>query len=299
MSYKHPSKIYSYQIYSPMKANQATTQIADQLGRHASTITRELGRNEGLRGHRPKQACEWALSRSQCRRNAREIGPWVLRKAGFLLCLQWCPEQMASKLPVSHGTLGLHVYADKAHDAKPHKNQRCRTQKRKRFAGGQDCREQIPNRRLLSERPTQVEGYFHVGHWGGDTVIGANHKQAIETVMARKSGYTVIEKVANKTAGLVSAATVKRLQPLGSKVKTLTRDNGNGFFGHDKIDEALGSTSYFARHFISWKRGSNEDLNGLLRRFVSKKRAMAFIADEQIRVVENRLSMRTRKRWKF
>jgi IS30 family transposase len=258
MSYKHPS-----QIYSLMKANQTTTQIADQLGCHTSAITRELGRNEGLRGHRPKQACEWALSRTQRCRNAREVGSWVLRKADCLLCLQWCPEQMASKLPVSHGALGLHVYADKAHDAKPYKNQRCHTQKRKRFIGGQDRRGQTPNRRPLSERPAHVEGRVHVGHWRGDTVIGANHKKAIETVVARKSGYTVIEKVANKTAGLVSVATVKRLQPLGLKIKVLTGDSGNGFFGHDKIDKALGSTSYFARPFISWKRGSNEDLSGM------------------------------------
>lgn len=202
MNYKHLSQIERYQIYSLMKANQSITQIADQLGRHKSTISRELGRNEGRRGYRPKQACDLALSRSQGSRNAREVEPWVKREADVLLDLQWSPEQIAGKLPVSHETLYMHVYADKAKGGKLWKNLRCQKQKKKRYASGQDRRGQIPNRRPLSERPGYVEDRKHVGHWEGDTVIGANHKQAIVTMVERKSGYAVIAKVANKTADL-------------------------------------------------------------------------------------------------
>jgi IS30 family transposase len=299
MNYKHLSQIERYQIYSLMKANQSITQIADQLGRHKSTISRELGRNEGCRGYRPKQACELALNRSQGSRNAREVEPWVKREADVLLGLQWSPEQIAGKLPVSHETLYLHVYADKANGGKLWKNLRCQKQKRKRYAGGQDRRGQIPNRRPLSERPGHIEDRKQVGHWEGDTVIGANHKQAIVTVVERKSGYAVIAKVENKTADLVSAAIVNRLKPFGKKVKTLTFDNGKEFCGHGKIDEALGSTSYFARPFASWERGSNENFNGLLRQYVPKKRSMESITDEEIRMIENRLNNRPRKRLGF
>jgi IS30 family transposase len=299
MNYKHLSQIERYQIYSLMKANQTITQIADQLGRHKSTISRELGRNEGCRGYRPKQACELALNRSQGSRNAREVEPWVKREANVLLGLQWSPEQIAGKLPVSHETLYLHVYADKANGGKLWKNLRCQKQKRKRYAGGQDRRGQIPNRRPLSERPGHIEDRKQVGHWEGDTVIGANHKQAIVTVVERKSGYAVIAKVENKTADLVSAAIVNRLKPFGAKVKTLTFDNGKEFCGHGKIDEALGSTSYFARPFASWERGSNENFNGLLRQYVPKKRAMESITDEEIKMIENRLNNRPRKRLGF
>lgn len=299
MNYKHLSQIERYQIYSLMKANQSITQIADQLGRHKSTISRELGRNEGRRGYRPKQACELALSRSQGSRNAREVEPWVKREADVLLDLQWSPEQIAGKLPVSHETLYMHVYADKAKGGKLWKNLRCQKQKKKRYASGQDRRGQIPNRRPLNERPGYVEDRKHVGHWEGDTVIGANHKQAIVTMVERKSGYAVIAKVANKTADLVSAAIVRRLKPFGTKVKTLTFDNGKEFCGHAKIDEALGSTSYFARPFASWERGSNENFNGLLRQYVPKKRAMESITDEEIKMIENRLNNRPRKRLGF
>jgi IS30 family transposase len=299
MNYKHLSQIERYQIYSLMKANQSITQIAEQLGRHKSTISRELGRNEGCRGYRPKQACELALNRSQGSRNAREVEPWVKLEADVLLGLQWSPEQIAGKLPVSHETLYLHVYADKANGGKLWKNLRCQKQKRKRYAVGQDRRGQIPNRRPLSERPGHIEDRKQVGHWEGDTVIGANHKQAIVTVVERKSGYAVIAKVENKTADLVSAAIVNRLKPFGAKVKTLTFDNGKEFCGHGKIDEALGSTSYFARPFASWERGSNENFNGLLRQYVPKKRSMESITDEEIKMIENRLNNRPRKRLGF
>lgn len=105
MNYKHLSQIERYQIYSLIKANQSITQIAAQLGRHKSTISRELSRNEGLRGYRPKQACELALARSQGSRNAQQVDTWVKREADVLLGLQWSPEQIAGKLPVSHETL--------------------------------------------------------------------------------------------------------------------------------------------------------------------------------------------------
>ena len=75
-----------------------------------------------------------------------------------------------------------------------------------------------------------------MGHWEGDTVIGANHRQAIVTVVERKSVYAVIAKVRNKTADLVGAAIVDRLKQFGEKVKTLTSDNGKEFCGHGKID---------------------------------------------------------------
>jgi IS30 family transposase len=236
MNYKHLSQIQRYQIYSFMKANQSITQIAEQLGRHKSTISRELGRNERCRGYRPNQACELALVRSQGSRNAREIKPRVICQADVLLGLQWSPEQIAGKLPVSHETLYLHVYTDKANGGKLWKNLRCQKQKKKRYAAGQNRRGQIPNRRPLSKRPAHIEDRKQVGHWESDTVIGANHRQAIVTVVERKSVYAVIAKVRNKTADLVGAAIVDRLKPFGEKVKTLTSDNGKEFCGHGKID---------------------------------------------------------------
>jgi IS30 family transposase len=299
MNYKHLSQIERYQIHSLMKALHPITQIAELLGRHKSTISRELRRNAGFRGYRPKQACELALKRSESSRNARTIAPSVKEQVNALLQLQWSPEQIAGKLAVSHETLYQHVYADKSQGGKLWKNLRCQKQKRKRYASGRDRRGQIPNRRPLSERPVHIEGRKQVGHWECDTVIGANHRGAIVTLVERKSGYAVIAKVSNKTADLVGAAIISMLKPFEARVKTLTYDNGKEFCGHAKIDDALNSTGYFARPFASWERGSNENFNGLLRQYVPKKRLMQTVTDEEIKMIENRLNNRPRKRLGF
>ena len=126
------------------------------------------------------------------------------RASQCLLRLQWSPEQISSRLPISHETVYQHVYADKAQGGALWKNLRCQKQKRKRYAGGRDRRGQIPNRRPLSERPLQIEARKQVGHWECDTVIGANYKGAVVTMVERKSGYAVMAKVTNKTSALVT-----------------------------------------------------------------------------------------------
>ena len=117
MNYKHLSQIERYQIHSLMKAQHNITQIAQLLGRDKSTISRELRRNAGCRGYRAKQACELACKRSELSSIANALAPWVKEQASALLRLQWSPEQIAGKLPVSHESLYLHVYADKAQAA--------------------------------------------------------------------------------------------------------------------------------------------------------------------------------------
>ena len=299
MTYKHLSQAERYQIHALMKAGHDQSQIAKVLDRNKSTISRELSRNTGSRGYRPKQACEMSTYRSQNSRNASTVASWVKDEANALLRVQWSPEQIASKLPISHETVYQHVDADKAQGGALWKNLRCQKQKRKRYAGGRDRRGQIPNRRPLSERPLQIEARKQVGHWECDTVIGANHKGAVVTMVERKSGYGVIAKVTNKTSELVSSAIVDKLQPMAVRVKTLTFDNGKEFAAHAHIDAQLQSTTYFARPFASWERGSNENFNGLLRQYIPKKRSMSTVSDEEIRMIQNRLNNRPRKRLGF
>jgi IS30 family transposase len=299
MTYKHLSQAERYQIHALMKAGHDQSQIAKVLDRNKSTISRELSRNTRSRGYRPKQACEMSADRAQNSRNASTVAPWVKEQANALLRVQWSPEQIASQLPISHETVYQHVYADKAQGGMLWKNLRCQKQKRKRYAGGRERRGQIPNRRPLSDRPLHIEARKQVGHWECDTVIGANHKGAVVTMVERKSGYAVMAKVTNKTSAAVSSAIVGKLQPLAARVKTLTFDNGKEFAGHAYIDEKLQSTAYFARPFASWERGSNENLNGLLRQYIPKKRSMSTVSDEEIRMIQNRLNNRPRKRLGF
>ena len=217
----------------------------------------------------------------------------------FYLSIEWSPEQIASKLPVSHESVYLYIYANKAQGGKLHKGLRSQKPRRKRHLCGRQRRGQIPNRRPIAQRPAHINNRSQLGHWEGDTVIGAGHQQAIVTLVERKSGYALLRKVTNKSAELVSQAIEAALKPLAVKVKTLTVDNGKEFAYHQKVDQALGIQTYFADPYCSWQRGSNENYNGLLRQYIPKKRRLESVTDEELAMIEKRLKHRPRKRLGF
>ena len=181
---------------------------------------------KGAAGTAPEQAERLAQERSVGSRNARRIEPDVLKAAFDRIAEQLSPEQVAAELPISHETLYQHIYADKAAGGALWKNLRCQKKRKKRYASGVERRGQIVGRRPIHERPANVELRRTVGHWEGDTVIGAGHKQAIVTLVERKSGYAVLMKVNHKTSELVSAAVIKKLEPIRDRVKTITFDYG-------------------------------------------------------------------------
>jgi IS30 family transposase len=115
MSYKYLSQTERYQIYALMKVGQRLKTIAQILGRHQSTLSREVLRNSGLRGYRPPQAEIICQQRAQASRNALQIDPLPRQLVVERLNLQWSSEQIAASLPLSHETSYQHIYADKAH----------------------------------------------------------------------------------------------------------------------------------------------------------------------------------------
>ena len=176
---------------------------------------------------------------------------------------------------------------------------RCQKKKRKRYGGGQDRRGQMPNIRRIDERPAHIESRSQVGHWEADTVIGKNHQQAIVTLVERKSGYALIEKVENKTAELVSQAIIGMLGKISIRVKTITFDNGKEFAWHEKIATTLKCKTYFAQPYQSWQRGSNENYNGLLRQYIPQSRLLLNVEKQELKMIEKRLNARPRKRLEY
>jgi IS30 family transposase len=144
-----------------------------------------------------------------------------------------------------------------------------------------------------------VEKRSQIGHWEGDTLIGKGHKQAIVSLVERKSGYAVLKKVTKKTSELVSSAIIKGLRPISDKVKTITFDNVLEFSQHAAIDKSLRSKSYFADPFSSWQRGSNENLNGLVRQYIPKNRPLSTVTHDELAMIQDRLNNRPRKRLGF
>ena len=221
MTYQHLSQTERYQIYILMKDGKTQSQIAQLLNRYKSTVSREIGRNTGLKGYRPKQACLLAEARSLGSRNAARISPVDWAETIDYLEQKWSPEQIANHIGISHETIYRHVYANKAAGGSLYQQLRCQKKRKKRYASGHDRRGQIVGRRPISERPAHIEARSQIGHWEGDTVIGAHHKQAIVTLVERKSGYALIAKVSNKTSDLVSAAIINKLSPMAHSSKRL------------------------------------------------------------------------------
>lgn len=168
------------------------------------------------------------------------------------------------------------------------------TKYRKRY-GSPKRNGPIRNRRFIDERPPIVDQKQRVGDWEIDTIIGKNHKQAIVSIVERKSKFTVLRKVNRKTAQSVTQATISVLKALSNRVHTITSDNGSEFAYHEKIASALKADFYFAHPYSSWERGLNENTNGLVRQYFKKGSDFTHISDDKLAIIANKLNNRPRK----
>ena len=288
-----------YQIYALMKAKLNQSEIAAIVGVHKSTVSRELGRNRGLKGYRPRQAHQLAMNRRHTKAQPR-ITDKDWRLVERLLRQDWSPEQISlwlaqeGRLSISHEWIYQYVLEDKRRGGDLHCHLRCQKSRKKRY-GTYDRRGQLPNRTSIDERPAIVERRQRLGDWELDTLIGKGHKQAIVSLTERKSRLTLIAKVPSREAEDVKDSVLALLRPLASHVHTITSDNGKEFARHEVIAKALNADYYFAHPYASWERGSNENTNGLIRQYFPKGCDFATITDKDIQHVMNRLNNRPRK----
>lgn len=298
MTYHHLTDDERYQIYEYQREGFSQTRIAQSLNRTVSTISRELSRNSGERGYRPKQAHEKAMrKRLISSGNAPRIDTTCWQEIENRLRQDYSPEQIANTLTdaPSHESIYQYVYADKAAAGDLHKHLRCQKKRRKRRGSGQERRGKIRNRRDITTRPKIVERKTRVGDWEGDCVLGDNRPPAIVSLVERKSQFVVLAKVENRTADTVREAIVDSLRPIKSRVHTITFDNGHEFAGHEAIASSLGADCFFAEPYCSWQRGLNEQVNGLIRQYIPKGKSLDNVDDETLQFVMSRLNHRPRK----
>jgi transposase, IS30 family len=299
MNYTQLTRERRYQIYALKKAGQNQTQIAQVLGCHKSTISRELRRNCGKKGYRPSQAAELAYDR-QCEAYRSRIAWETWQQVERLLRQQWSPEQIAGRLKlekqpsVSHECIYLYVYADKRRGGTLHQHLRSQKKQRKRYSG-YIRRGQIPNRVSIDKRPQIVANKSRYGDWEADTIVGARHKGGILSVVERKSKLTRLRRLATKSAAEMKDNSIALLTPLATKVHTITVDNGKEFCEHELIAAGLQTRIYFAHPYASWERGLNENTNGLVRQYFPKQFEFARITEKDLQQVEDLLNNRPRK----
>ena len=300
MKYTHLTRDERYQIAILMKSGHTQSEISKLISRAPSTISRELRRNRGQRGYRPKQA----QALSQARWQSCQNGPRVLDETWVVVDAKldetWSPEQIAGYLKangepaVSHECIYQRIYADKRAGGKLHLALRCQ-KKRKKRCGGRERRGTIPNQVSIDLRPAIVAERGRFGDWEADLVIGAGQKQALVTINERTSRYSLMAHVPFKTARAVSDAMISLLTPFASDVHTITTDNGKEFAQHERVSESLSADCFFAHPYASWERGANENMNGLIRQFFPKKMIFKTITSQDISFAMDRLNHRPRK----
>jgi IS30 family transposase len=287
-----------YQIYALMKMGHHQTQIANFIGVDKSTISRELGRNRGRRGYRPKQAHHLAMNRRQQGQCRIKSETWALIEAKIRL--DWSPEQVSGWLlkhwhiQVSHEWIYQYILSDKQTGGDLYKHLRCQKKRRKRY-GSHDCRGKLPNRRSIEERPKMVDQRQRIGDWEVDTLVGQRHHQAIVTLTERKSRLALLGKVHRRTAELVSDIVIDLLYPVAERTHTITADNGKEFAAHQRIAHDLAVDFYFAHPYAAWERGANENMNGLIRQYIPKNRDLISVTENELELIMNKLNHRPRK----
>lgn len=308
MHYNHLSIEERETIQELLWQKQSIRYIATVLKRSPSSISREIQRNNPPERKRytPRVAHERALTKRSCRgapklKKDTELYQYVV----YHLKLGWSPEQIALvRGDISHEAIYQHIYRQiyrgghgylkPGHeDLRPYLPRR----RKRRMAKGH----RIPRRVLKGELPSIDErpALSGVGHWEDDSIVYTPTSPVrLRTTNELRSGVVFIDKVKSRTMSAANRVTITRLATLSPRYRqTLTRDRGGENLGYQELEDVLGIKCFFAHPYHSWERGSNENLNGLIRRYLPKGTDFSTISDKQIRYIEYLLNSRPRKRF--
>lgn len=302
--------------------NQTSADIARELGRNKSSVSRELagrprkgmGKYNAERMH--AQARERIGKRGNTPKTTRfpELRAYIEDK---LINEQWSPEQVSIRLPheykedarmrIATESIYQEVYR-RVHrggngdvkkdecDLRPYLARRHKRRARKGFRKARKVEREtaLPS---IESRPKAVEKRIRIGHWEDDTMVSRASRARLKTVTERVSGIHLIALTKDGTAEECDRALVERLSTLPQSVrKTLTRDRGKENLRWQEVEEALKLTVYFAHAYASHERGTNENSNGLVRRYIPKKSDFNWYSDEQLYAIEYKINNRPRKR---
>jgi len=295
-----------YVIQCCRQNEEPQTAIARKLGRHRSTISRELSRNNSSSTpYKADIAHQEATERAQRSGSAGKVTTRLWNHVTDRLRQYWSPEQIAAELAardgpdLSHEWIYQLIYADKASGGNLWKYLRHPRKRRKHHKPNGETRGRIPDRTSIAERPEIVEEKKRVGDWEIDLVEGAKGSGYLLTLVERKTSFTLVGQLSRATAPNVSRVATDLLNPYKDHVHTITCDNGREFAGHTDLAGNLECDVYFADAYSPWQRGLNENTNGLLRQFFPNGCDMSQFQAKHLRAAMYLLNHRPRKTLHF
>ena len=286
-----------YRIEALIASGHSNKEVAEDIGVHPSTISRELRRNlswDSLWGYCAKGA--GALGEGRKRRPETRTSAALLTEAERLAGLDWSPEQVSGRLRLERGVTFSSVACRARAKAAP-EQAHLRHGKPYRRRGQKEKRGRIPNQKPITLRPAEAEGRSETGHWEGDTIHGRGGLGVLVTLVDRMSRLLLAAPSPNGAKTDVGAAMVALLaeqQAPDGACRTITLDNGKEFAGHEDVSARLDTPVCFAAPYASWQRGTNENTNGLLREYFPKTRPRNATL-EQVSEVAEHLNHRPRK----
>jgi IS30 family transposase len=303
MCYRQITREERYVLAALRGQRLTATAIAQELGRHRSTVWREVRRNATHHdgGYRPELADTYARGRRSTSRRNQRVTLEDLALVAALVWEQWSPEQAAGwlrtfeKRRISHETIYRYIWADKRLGGQLYTHLRGARKRRRKRYGRYDSRGRLAGKRPISARPAAVETRAQLGHWEADTMVGPG-RPCILSVVERKSGYVMIGKLPARTTAALNRRAIRLIRAQRQPVRTITADNGTEFHDYAAIEQATAVQFYFATPYHAWERGTNENTNGLIRQYLPKRQSMARLTQHACNRIAAKLNHRPRKR---
>lgn len=307
----HITSIERGEISAYLSAGYSQGRIAQQLGRAPSSIGREIRRNSVQGVYEPQRAQTLYQERRKECRPARKLDYTPLKR--YLhdrITSGWTPETVAGRLPIefpdnpkmriSHEAIYQGIYRDERLHCLIGELPQARPKRRKRGQGKTRRGPSIPERVGIEHRPQEVNERARYGDWEGDLIVGAGQSGYAVTLVERTALLTMTRKIDTKNAEQVADAIIDAFKDMPpSWIKTITFDNGKEFASHRRIARETGADIYFATPYSSYQRGTNENTNGLIRRFLPKKMSFENLTQERMNIIEDELNNRPRKKLNF
>jgi transposase, IS30 family len=305
MSHLTPEQRYT--IASMKQQGYRQNKIAETIGKDKSVVNRELKRNRDERSgaYRSDLAQRKYEYRKSKKNHFTKFNPEMKTLVNELLIQKLSPEQIVGFCRkegvemVNHESIYQYIWKDKKRNGRLYEHLRSRGKKYKSRGLKTDKRGQIVGRKGIENRPQEVEKRERLGDLEIDTIIGKDHKGVILTINDRATGMLWMRKLESKDASKLAEASIELLTDYRPFLKTITSDNGKEFSAHQEIAEAFNIDFYFAKPYASWQRGSNENLNGLIRQYIPKKTDFNTISADYIEKIVHDLNRRPRKRYNF
>lgn len=300
--YTHLNLVERYQLEAQLEMGLKVSDIANRLGRHRSTIYRELSNNKG---EKPYQA-ELANKKAHQRRPKKPLKiqriPGLYYYVAQKLVLGWSPEQIAGRMrlenkpfSICHETLYNYVY----HHAE---TGLCylltsKRRKRKKHARVPELLCRYGEERLITNRSQDIESRESFGHWEGDLILFREHKKnSVTTLVERQTRLLFMLKNTEKVSQTVMSRIGKRLAKYSHDIcHTVTFDQGTEFSGYHHLAKHLPCQVYYCHKRSPWEKGSNENMNGRIRRYLPRKTNMCQISQRELDLLADKMNTQPRK----